>query len=106
MPEDIALDNPLAIIGDDDAVLGFKALGLKVYAISKLQDYKKHFDEIVSDKIAICLVQDDIYRENLEIINSYKSLPLPIFIPFSKSARNELLDIMVKDIRLKATGAF
>ena len=106
MPEDISLDNPLAIIGDDDVVLGFKALGFKVYAIPEAQDYKDYVHEAVKDKVGICLVQDEIYKASLELINSYKSLPLPIFIPFSKSARNDLLNIMVKDIRLKATGVF
>ena len=100
------MDNTLAIIGDEDAVLGFKALGFKVYAISESADYKSYLEKAINDKATIYLVQDDIYQDSLELINGYRGLPLPVFIPFSKSTKNVLLDMMLKEIRLKATGAF
>lgn len=105
MPENISQEGSLAIIGDEDLVVGFKALGFKVYPIQDFQDHVQCLTEAVNAKAAICLVQDDIYSLAQEFINSYRSLALPVFIPFSKSAKKDLLEGMVRQIRLKATGA-
>jgi vacuolar-type H+-ATPase subunit F/Vma7 len=106
MPKDSPLDNPLAVLGDKDLVLGFKALGFKVWAAEDSQGYKTALDEIIANRVAVCMVQDNIYQAIKDQINNYKSLPLPVFIPFSKTKDTRLLDGILKDIRLKATGAF
>jgi vacuolar-type H+-ATPase subunit F/Vma7 len=106
MPEDLSLNTALAIMGDEDIVLGFQALGFKVYAVSNPQDFKSAIDKVAEEKIAICLVQDNIYNTAIEQINNYRYLTLPVFVPFSQSARTDLLDRLIRDIRLKATGAF
>lgn len=101
-PESLSLENPFVIVGDDDAILGFGALGFKVYAVR--QGFNVVIDEVVRNNAAICLVQDDVYRVNKSEIEKYNNLPLPIFIPFSKEAKADLLDSIVKDIRRRATG--
>jgi vacuolar-type H+-ATPase subunit F/Vma7 len=106
MPETVDLEKPLAIIGEEDVVLGFKALGFKVYPVKEPQEFKVTLDEVMTGKLAVCLVQDNIYRLAQGEINTYRNLALPIFIPFSKGAKTNLLDEIVKDIRLKATGTF
>jgi len=128
MPEELILENSLSIIADEDVVLGFKALGFKVYPVrnkspketappigeisngvyplKEPEELKKVLDEVLKEKVAICLVQDDIYCIAQQMLNSYKQLPLPIFIPFSRKLRGDLLDNIIKDIRLRATGAF
>lgn len=106
MPSEAHLEKPFAIVGDEDVVLGFRALGFKVYAIKELEEFSKVLDEVVSQGPAVCLVQDNIYRALEDQINSYKNLALLIFIPFTKDAKTALLDQIVKDIRLRATGTF
>ena len=104
MPEKPPLEGSLAIIGDEDIVLGFQALGFRIYPVSQLQESKAALEEIVQQACAVCLVQDNIYLAAQEEINNYKNLPFPVFIPFSKSQEKGLLETMVKDIRLRATG--
>ena len=104
MPEGLSVNKSLAIIGDEDTILGFRALGFMVYPTAELQESKVALDEIVQEKCAVCLVQENIYLALQEEINKYKNLPLPIFIPFGKTGRADLLEKMVKDIRLRATG--
>jgi len=106
MPEETRLDKPLAVIGDEDAVAGFKALGFKVYAVKEPQEFSVILDKTVNEKFAICLVQDNLYQALESRINSYRHLALPIFIPFAKDAKMVLLDNVVKSIRLRATGTF
>ena len=104
MPESISLEKPLVIIGDEDVVVGFQALGFKAYTLKEPQEFRAVLDEIVNQKAAVCLVQDNLYRGQEDQLNSYKNLPLPIFIPFTKDAKNALLESIIKDIRLRATG--
>ncbi|MDD5731186.1 MAG: V-type ATP synthase subunit F [Candidatus Omnitrophica bacterium] len=106
MPDMNYSKNTLAMVGSEDVTAGFKALGFKVYVFSEDQVFKALLDEIARDKTGICLVQDDIYIKFQEDIGAFKSLPFPIFIPFSKSGKTDVLAGIVRDIRLKATGAF
>lgn len=106
MPEELHSDNPLAIIGEEDIVSGFKGLGFKPYAIKEPREFKIALDEVMSQKPAICLVQDNIYQEQEAQIKSYKNLALPVFIPFAKDGSTDLLNNIIKNIRLRAIGAF
>ncbi len=106
MPEESNLEKPLAVIGDEDAVSGFKALGFKVYAAKELQEFSIILDRVVNGKTAVCLVQDNLYQALESQIDTYRHLALPIFIPFAKDAKTALLDSLVRNIRLRATGKF
>lgn len=104
MPETLSLENPLVIVGDEDVISGFKALGFKTYALKEEKDFEIIFKELVHSKTAVCLIQDKLYRIASDIIDSYRDLPLPIVIPFAASGAMDELDGLVKDIRLRATG--
>lgn len=106
MPEKNSAQDLLAIIGQEDVVLGFQVLGFKTFTAKEPGDFTIALEEAVRQRAAVCLVQDDIYNAAEELIKNYQSLPLPIFIPFSKSEKTDLLDNLVKEIRLRATGAF
>lgn len=100
------MENSFVVIGDEDWVSGFKMLRFRVYSLRGAEEFKTILEEVLRDKTAVCLVQDDIYSSAQEQINNYRSLPLPIFIPFSKTGQTDLLDGIIKEIRLKATGTF
>ncbi len=106
MQSTVDKENALVIIGEEDVVLGFSSMGFKVYALKELNEFKSILDEVINTKAGICLIQDYIYSAYQEHINNYKKLPLPVFIPFSRTAQTGLLDKIVKDIRIRATGAF
>lgn len=109
MPEEVSLDALLreatiGIVGEEDVVSGFRALGFKAYPVTKGEEFKTIFSQLLKDKTVICLVEEDIYLAAQPEINNYKQLPFPIFIPFSKTGKMNLLDDILKKIRLKATG--
>lgn len=106
MLKDFSLENPLVIIGQEDVVLGFKALGFGVYGISESKECSEILEKVIQQDIAICMIQEDFYNANWEQINAYRNRPLPIFIPFDKNGKTNLLEKIVKDIRLRATGTF
>ena len=104
MLKEEVFDKPLVIVGEEDAVLGFRALGFEAYVIKELKEFRVALAEILRQGAAICLVQENIYNAFIDEINSYRHLALPVFIPFAKSAKTDLLDQAIKDIRLRATG--
>jgi vacuolar-type H+-ATPase subunit F/Vma7 len=106
MPEGLSLQEPFAIIGYEDAVSGFKSLGFKVYALKEKNDYGLMIGQVASADTAVCLIQDEVYRQARALIEKYDNLPFPIFLPFSKDfpPKQDQLDGMLKDIRRRATG--
>lgn len=104
MPEEDTLPNFLAIVGNEDLVLGFRALGFKVYPAQDKEQVEAALAESAHKGCAVCLVQEELYSLAKESIDSFRDSPLPIFVPFTKDYRTELLDRIVKDIRLRATG--
>ena len=98
------LENPLAIVGNEDVILGFGALGFQTYPIKDARQLKVILPEIVQKKVAVCLVEENIYRAAHQDIDNYKNQPLPIFIPFTQDAKTKLLDELIKGIKLKAIG--
>ena len=103
---DLSKENTFLVLGEEDLVLGFSALGFKVVALKEPQELAAAIDEAVKSGAGICLVQDNFYLAQEEKINSYRKLPLPIFIPFSRDTKVDLLKNIVRDIRIRATGAF
>ena len=106
MPEEHYSNKPFAIIGEEDVVLGFESLGFRVYPVKDEGQARVALAEVLADKAAICLVQDNIYQSAKDEIDNYRKLPLPIFIPFARDAGMSLLESMVKDMRLRAIGTF
>ena len=100
------LKNPLSIIGEEDIIKGFSALGFKTYTLTQPEGFKPILEEVIQKNMLVCLVQDNIYTAVKEQIDAYKNLAFPVFIPLAKSTKINLLDNIAKEIRLRATGAF
>lgn len=106
MPEGVTLSSPFVIVGEEDVVSGFRALGFKVYPLKAQEELKLILRDVVKEGCAVCLVEDSFYNSGRAEINNYRSLALPIFIPFAKNLKEDLLEELAKDIRLRATGTF
>jgi vacuolar-type H+-ATPase subunit F/Vma7 len=102
-PETKALQ-PLAIFGTEDLILGFKALGFQIYPVNDATEFKAVLPAAVEQGAVVCLVEESLYQGAPLAIGRYKNLPWPIFIPFARDGKTDLLDKLVKEIRLKATG--
>jgi vacuolar-type H+-ATPase subunit F/Vma7 len=106
MADSVVSKNPLAIIGNEEAVIGFKAIGFKVFAVSSESEFKSSFEEVLGTGCVVCLIQEDMFEENYGQISLFKNVPLPVFIPFNKSAKSAVLDKMTREMRLRATGTY
>lgn len=71
----------IAVMGDKESTLSFKAIGLKVYECTTRAGALKALRSAAEDT-AIIYVTEDIYRLISEEIRAYDDKPLPAIIPF------------------------
>jgi vacuolar-type H+-ATPase subunit F/Vma7 len=57
MPETQGLTSPFVIVGEEDVVLGFKALGFKVVPFEAAAEARQVLAEVVESQAAVCLLR-------------------------------------------------
>ncbi|MCQ2387695.1 MAG: V-type ATP synthase subunit F [Clostridia bacterium] len=78
----------MAIIGDGDSVLIFKAVGVNAFSVNENSDVKSLIKDL-SKEYQIIFITDNIAQKNKEIINEYLASTYPIIIPVpSKEGSN------------------
>lgn len=95
----------LVIFGAEDAILGFKALGFRICPVKDAVEFKTILPDIIAQGAVVCLVEENLYRAAASEIAPYRNLYIPIFLPFAKKNQPDSLDTLIKEIRLRATGA-
>ncbi|MDD6920752.1 MAG: V-type ATP synthase subunit F [Eubacteriales bacterium] len=71
----------VAVIGDRESVLGFKAIGITVYDTEDIEESKKYLHELVNDNYAIIYITEQLAYEMIDDIDRYKDEMLPAIIP-------------------------
>ena len=104
MPEENT-QKPLAILGREDNISGFRAFGFQVYPLPDISGLPVLLENIAASGTAVCIVEEDIFRGAKQEFDKYRKEPLPVFLPFSAAGGGGVLEEMIKEIRLKATGA-
>jgi V/A-type H+-transporting ATPase subunit F len=96
----------IAVVGDKDSVLAFKALGVDVFTVFNAEDARKVVDTIARDNYGIifiteqiaCLIPDTIDRYDKEII------PAVILIPCNQGTLDIGMNRINKNVE-KAVGS-
>ncbi|EEU12219.1 MULTISPECIES: V-type ATP synthase subunit F [Anaerococcus] len=96
----------VAVIGDKDSVLMFKALGVDVYTAVDGEDAKKLVNKLAQEDVGIIFITEDFAAKIQDTIDKYreKMTPAIILIPSNK----EDLGLGMADINKsveKAVGA-
>ncbi len=73
-------DYRIAVMGDKDSVLGFKALGLDVYPVDTLDDARHTLHRIAREDYAIIYVTEQLAAQMEAEINRYKDALTPAII--------------------------
>lgn len=96
----------MAIIGDADLIFGFRALGVRTFSPRNADEAKKILAGIVKENYSLCLVHQawlDVLKEEREEIGRRFC---PVILGFSDyRASTDLLERMVKEAAIKATGS-
>lgn len=70
----------IAVMGDSDSVLGFKALGLDVYPVESVEEARKTLRRLAKESCAIVYMTEQLAVQIPEEIDRYKDALMPAII--------------------------
>ncbi|MEX1376938.1 MAG: V-type ATP synthase subunit F [Eubacteriales bacterium] len=71
----------IAVIGDRDSVLGFKALGVSTHFAYDAERAETLIKRMAREKYAVIFITEELAEKTQEIIDRYKSRTIPAIIP-------------------------
>lgn len=78
----------VAIVGDKDSILAFKAIGIEVFEVKDSTEARKTVDKLAASEYGVIYITEQIASEIEETINRYiKSMtPTIVLIPSSQGS--------------------
>lgn len=80
----------IAVVGDKDSVLAFKAIGVEVFPVIKTEEAQKTVDRLAMSDYALIFVTEQIAQGIEETIERYNKALIPaiILIPSNQGSLN------------------
>ncbi len=96
----------IAVVGDKDSVLAFKALGVDVRVAYKKDDARHQVDSLAKDGYGVIFITEQLASLIEETIERYNSevVPAVILIPSNKGTLNIGMNRINKNVE-KAVGS-
>ena len=95
----------IAVIGDKDSILGFKALGIDVF-YQLGEDLSELVEDIIKKDYAIIFITEELINRISNVIEKYEDSPVPVIIPIPSSSGSQGIGIMnMRKAAEKAIGA-
>ena len=96
----------IAVIGDKDSVLAFRALGVHVFTAIEGNEARRIIDKLAKEEYGIIFVTEQLAQEIPETIQRYNNevIPAVILIPSNRGSLNIGLDNINKNVE-KAVGS-
>ncbi|NLD17256.1 MAG: V-type ATP synthase subunit F [Tissierellia bacterium] len=96
----------IGVIGDKDSVLGFRALGLNVFAPENEIDIRRTIERLAAEDYGIIFITEQMATKAIETINRYNAevTPAIIMIPSNQGTSNIGMDRIIKSVE-KALGS-
>lgn len=96
----------VAVIGDKDSVLAFKALGVSVFTSIEADETRKLVDTLAKDKYGVIFITEQLANLIPDTINRYNEeiIPAVILIPSNQGTMNIGMDRINKNVE-KAVGS-
>jgi len=71
----------IGVIGEKDAVLGFKSLGFSVFPVENKEQAEKTLSELAENNYAVVYITEQTAVNIAEAINQYRESRFPAVIP-------------------------
>ena len=96
----------IAVIGDKDSVLAFRALGVHVFTAIEGNEARRIIDKLAKEEYGIIFVTEQLAQEIPETIQRYNNevIPAVILIPSNRGSLNIGLENINKNVE-KAVGS-
>ena len=104
MKEDIKVYK-VAVIGDQDSILGFNALGMDVFPAEKAETAAKLIDELAENGYAVIFITEPLAETVKDKLAFYREKELPAIVPVPSVRGDTGMGMQqVKDSVQKAVG--
>ena len=95
----------IAVIGDRDSVLGFKALGVSTHFAYDADRTERLIKRMAREKYAVIFITEELAEMTKEVIERYKSRTIPAIIPIPSNQGSTGIGMqMLNDNVEKAVG--
>lgn len=96
----------IAVMGDKDSILGFKAIGFDIYPTEQKEETASLLSSLVDDGYALIYITEDTAYEIMDEISKYRNsyFPAIILIPGNKGSLGLGMKFVKESIE-KAVGA-
>lgn len=95
----------IAVIGDRDSVLGFKALGVSTHFAYDAERAEGLIKRLAREKFAVIFITEELAGQVQEIIERYKARTIPAIIPIPSNQGSKGIGMkMLNDNVEKAVG--
>jgi len=75
------VQNKIAVVGDKDAVLGFKAVGVEVFDATTTEQANKLVKELSKQNYAVVFLAESLAEQIPETLAKLKTQPFPAIVP-------------------------
>ena len=95
----------IALLGNEDTILGFKLLGVHLFPITKKEEAIKTLNKLVKEKYAVVFITEEIARKIMDKIEELQKISLIGFtiIPSKVENKKMGLELLKRNIE-KAIG--
>lgn len=78
-------NNKIAVVGDKDSVLAFKAIGVEVFSVNGFFEAREIVKKLARD-YAVIFITEEIAKELTSLTDRYKARAYPVIIPIPSAA--------------------
>lgn len=100
------MPNRIAVVGEKESVLGFKAVGFEVFETTSSEQVEEVVTQLAREQVGIIYITEQALTPVVHILDVYKDSPLPAIIPIPGRAGSMGMGIEnVKKSVERAVGA-
>ncbi len=78
----------MAVVGERDAVLAFKAMGMTVLPTERAEDTARAVNRLAKEEVAVIFITENAAAQIPETLSRYQAEPTPAIIPIPGSRGN------------------
>ena len=80
-----AKDRRMGVVGERDAVMAFRAVGMRVIAVSNPDETAKALHRLSTEGVSVIFITETCAQEAQEAVDKYKTMPGTAVIPIPGS---------------------
>jgi len=99
------MPNNIAVIGDRDFILGFKALGCALYPVDEKMDVRLAFTKAIEADFSFIFILESYALKIMDLLEQYREKSRPLVIPLPDFRQGlSLSEDLLSQFTIRAVG--